>query len=135
MIRAIVISDGGPALDRLEHSLRALDGVELVTRLGWRKPPGPAIHGLQPDLIFIDEPAWSALPLAVVRDARRAAPAAAVVVRAAEPTAGWLADALQAGATAVLPAVADQHTLGLVIHEALETKESKREAVRLRWAA
>ena len=135
MIRTIVISDGGAALDRLERSLRPVDGLEIVRRLGWRRPPGPAISALQPDLIFIDEPAWSALPLAVVRDARSSAPAAAVVVRAADPAVGWLADALQAGATAVLPAVADERTLGLVIHEALETRETKREAVRLRWAA
>jgi len=135
MIRSIVVSDGGAALERVTSSLRELDGVEIVRHLGWRRPPGPAIAALQPDLIFIDEPAWTALPLAVIRDARCAAPAAAVVVGATEPTVGWLADALQAGATAVVPAVADEPTLGLVVHEALETSETKREAVRLRWAA
>ena len=49
----------------------------------------------------------------------RGAPSAAIVVRAAEPEAAWLARALQAGADAVLPAVADARTLELVLNEVL----------------
>jgi len=119
MTRLIIIADGGPALERLSDALSHMDGVALLRHLGGRRPVAPHLQRLAPDLVFIDEPAWSPLPLALIREVRSAAPAAAVIVRAAEPTADWLADALMAGATAVLPAVADGPTLALVVQEVM----------------
>ena len=54
--------------------------------------------------------------------ARHAAPEAAIVVRAARPDAAWLPRALEAGADAVLPAVADERTLELVLGEVLAAR-------------
>jgi chemotaxis response regulator CheB len=135
MTRSVVIGDAGAACDRLTRALGAIPDVEPVGQLSWRKPARHAIEALQPDLIFVDEPAWSPLPLAVIREARCAAPTAVVIVRAADPTADWLADALVAGATVVLPAVFEEAILGVVVREALEKRDPTQEAVRLGWAA
>ena len=50
---------------------------------------------------------------------RRAAPEAKVVVLSSSPEAGWLADALRAKASAVLPGRLEPQTLGLVLREVL----------------
>jgi DNA-binding NarL/FixJ family response regulator len=119
MTRVIVVADGGPALETVTRALAPLGDVEVVRHLSGRAPVAPLVERLDPDLVFIDELRWSGLTLSLVGKVRRAAPAAAIVVRAADPEADWLARALQAGAAAVLPAVADTATLGLVLHEVI----------------
>jgi DNA-binding NarL/FixJ family response regulator len=64
---------------------------------------------------------WREDALARLAEARAAAPATAVVVLAAEQDAAWLADALRAGAAAVLPGGVDAATLELVLREVLVT--------------
>src|SRR4051794_4561497 len=135
MIRTVLVCNDRAGFERLEGALSQVAGVHIVGRVGWRRPAGRAIEALQPDLIFVDEPHRTPLPLAVIREARIAAPAAALIARAAEPPATWLAEALLAGATVVLPAVADRATLAVVIGEALEIRSTRGEAVRLDWAA
>lgn len=118
MTRVIVVADGGPTLEALTRTFYRLKGVEIVRHLSGR-PPVELIERLAPDLVFIDELVCPTACLEAVTRARQAAPAAAIVVRAARPEAGWLAEALQAGADAVLPAVADTRTLELVLDEVL----------------
>jgi DNA-binding NarL/FixJ family response regulator len=118
MTRVIVVADGGPTLEVLTRTFYRLRGVEIVRHLSGR-PPVELIERLEPDLIFIDEMSCPTACLEAVVRARQAAPAAAIVVRAARPEAGWLGEALQAGADAVLPAVADARTLELVLDEVL----------------
>ena len=52
-----------------------------------------------------------------------AAPDAQVVVLSSSPEAGWLADALRAKASAVLPGQMDPETLGLVLREVLAERD------------
>ncbi len=135
MTRVVIIADGGPALERLSGVLARTPGLELLGRMSGRRPVGERLERLDPEVIFIDEPTWSPLPLALIREARHATPAAALIVRAADPTADWLADALMAGATAVLPAVADGPTLGVVIQEVISGRNTTLEVARLSRAA
>ena len=121
MTRVIVIADGGPTLEALTRTLDGLKSVEIVRHLGGR-PPAALMQRLEPDLVFIDELTSPEACLLAVARSRAAAPGAAIVVRAARPEAGWLADALEAGADAVLPAVADAHTLELVLGEVLSAR-------------
>ena len=60
---------------------------------------------------------WPRLALQRLDEIRDVLPHARVVVRAARPEAGWLADALRAGASAVVPATAGAETLGVVLNE------------------
>lgn len=121
MTRVIVVADGGPTLEALTRTLHSLKGVDIVRHLSAR-PPVELIQRLEPDLIFIDELAFPSRCLEAVSRARRAAPDAAIVVRAARPDAGWLPRALEAGADAVLPAVADARTLERVLDEVLAAR-------------
>lgn len=121
MTRVIVVADGGPTLEALTRTLYCLKGVDIVRHLSAR-PPVELIRRLEPDLIFIDELAFPTRCLEAVARARSAAPTAGIVVRTAAPDAGWLPRALEAGADAVLPAVADERTLELVLGEVLAAR-------------
>lgn len=122
MTRVIVVADHGPTLEDLTRTLYGLRGVDIVRHLSGR-PPIALMKRLDPDLVFIDELAGPDLCIGAVMRARTAAPTAAIVVRAARPDASWLARALEAGADAVLPAVADGPTLLVVLEEVLATRE------------
>ena len=100
-----------------------------------RRPVAQLIAQLAPALTLIQEPAWSPLPDAVIREARHAAPGAALIVRAADATPDWAAEAMNAGATAVLPATVDAGSLPRVVLEIVADHDTASEAIRLRWAA
>ena len=51
-----------------------------------------------------------------------------MIVRTARPDAGWLADALRAGASAVVPATAGAETLGVVLQEVVAERQRDNRA-------
>jgi DNA-binding NarL/FixJ family response regulator len=121
MTRAMVVADSGPAMAALTQSLRRMPDLEIVRYASGRNSIGPLVRASAPDLVLIDEMHWLQDALARLAEAREAAPGAAVVVLAAEQDAAWLADALRAGAAAVLPGGVDAATLELVLREVLVT--------------
>lgn len=134
MTSTVVLSDGSPRTAELERSLAAA-GAGPVRHLDWRRPVGAPIAAIQPQLIFIDEPACSPLPLAVIREARSSAPRATVLVRAAWPDANWLVDAQLSGASAVLPSQLADDRLAATVGALLHTPAPEPQSTALRWAA
>jgi DNA-binding NarL/FixJ family response regulator len=135
MTRTVVIGDVGPQTERAVQALAATPGVEIVARLGVGRPFGARLARLAPDLTFIQEPALAPLPTAVIREARSAAPTATLIVRAADATPTWVTDAINGGATAVLPSTVDAASLGRVALHIVTEHDPAFEALRLRWAA
>jgi DNA-binding NarL/FixJ family response regulator len=121
MTRVMIVADNGPAMAALTRALRRMPDLEIVRYASGRNTIGPLVRASAPELVLIDEMHWRADALARLAEARRDAPGTAVVVLAAEPDEGWLADALRAGAAAVLPASVDPATLELVLREVLVT--------------
>ena len=118
MISVALIADSGPALEAMTRSLASLPGVNIVRHCHGHARIGAGLKRCAPDLILLDEMHWPRLALQRLDEIRDAAPARTrVVVRAARPDAGWLADALRAGASAVVPATAGAETLGVVLKE------------------
>ena len=62
-------------------------------------------------------------------------PAATLIVRAADATPTWVTDAINGGATAVLPSTVDAASLGRVALHIVTEHDAAFEALRLRWAA
>jgi DNA-binding NarL/FixJ family response regulator len=118
-MRAIVIADSGPVLAAVTRTLVELDGVEIVRHANGRARVDAIVRGFEPELVLIDEMHWPPLALARVREVRRAAPRASVVVLAEQLEGSWLADALRLGAAAVMPASADPDTFRQVLTEVL----------------
>jgi DNA-binding NarL/FixJ family response regulator len=121
MTRTIIVADSGPAMAALTRALRRMPDLDIVRYASGRSTIGPLVRASAPELVLIDEMHWRADALARLAEARLAAPDAAVVVLAAEPDESWLADALRAGAAAVLPPSVDPATLELVLREVLVT--------------
>jgi DNA-binding NarL/FixJ family response regulator len=126
MITVALIADSGPALEAMTRSLAALPGVDIVRHCHGHTPIGASLKRCAPDLVLLDEMHWPRLALQRLDEIHEALPQARVVVRAARPDAGWLADALRAGASAVVPATAGPETLGLVLQEVLSDRRESQ---------
>jgi DNA-binding NarL/FixJ family response regulator len=118
-MRAIVIADSGPVLASVTRALVEIHGLEIVRHASGRTRVDALVRGFAPDLVLIDEMRWPPLALARVREVRRAAPGAAIVVLAEGLEGNWLADALRLGAAAVMPADADPDTFRQVLTEVI----------------
>lgn len=104
-------------MEAMTRSVSTLSRVNIVRHCHGRAPIGRALARFAPDLVLVDEMHWPRLALQRVEEIRGTLPNARIVVRAERPDAGWLADALRAGASAVVPATAGPETLGLVLAE------------------
>lgn len=119
MIKVALVANSGPALEAMTSSLASLTNVYIVRHCHGGKPVARGLKPFAPDLVLIDEMSWPRLALQRIAEIRVAAPGAKVVVRTSRPDAGWLADALRAGASAVIPQSAGPATLGIVLNEVM----------------
>jgi chemotaxis response regulator CheB len=114
VIRVVIVADSGTALRRLSETIGQLPDVHIVRYCSGRGPVEPCITSCAPDLVLVDEMHWPRLTLR--RIAEITAP---VIVCTSRPEARWLADALRAGARAVVPHAAGAATLRLVMEDVL----------------
>ena len=117
MITVALIADSGPALEAMTSCVSSLQGVNIVRHCHGHARIGAGLKRCAPDLVLLDEMHWPRLALQRLDEILEVLPATRVVVRSARPDAGWLADALRAGASAVVPATAGPETLGVVLKE------------------
>ena len=122
MIRVVVVADSGAVFASLTAAVGTVPGAYIVRHASSSAPLDRVLGTLEVDLVVIGDLLSPDDALARLAETRREAPAAAVVVLAAEHDAAWLADALRAGAAAVLPGGVDGATLELVLREVLVTE-------------
>ena len=123
MISVALVADSGPAMEAMTRSVSTLAHVDIVRHCHGHAPIAPALARCAPDLVLVDEMGWPRLAMQRIEEIRATLPHARIVVRAERPEAGWLADALRAGASAVVPATAGPETLGLVLAEVVSERE------------
>jgi DNA-binding NarL/FixJ family response regulator len=131
VIAVALIADSGPALEAMTRSLASVPGVDIVRHCHGHARIGAGLKRCAPDLVLLDEMHWPRLALQRLEELRVVLPDARVVVRASRPEAGWLADALHAGASAVVPATAGPETLGLVLREVVSASGDESLPTRL----
>lgn len=119
MTRAVIIADSGAVQAEVTQTLLAARDVEIVRHVSGRSDVSAIVEGFRPELVIVDEMHWPPRALTRIAEARRAAPAAAIVVRADRLEGGWLAQALRVGASAVIPAQASADTFRQVLAEVL----------------
>jgi len=119
VIKVALVANSGPALEAMTSSLASLANVYIVRHCHGGTTVGRSLAPFAPDLVLIDEMSWPRLALQRIAEVRAAVPDARVVVRTSRPDAGWLADALRAGASAVIPQSAGPATLGIVLNEVM----------------
>ena len=119
MTRAVIIADSGAVQAELTHTLLEARDIEIVRHVSGRSDVTTIVEGFRPDLVIVDEMSWPPRALTRVAETRRAAPEAAIVVRAERIEGSWLAQALRVGASAVIPAQASAETFRQVLGELL----------------
>jgi DNA-binding NarL/FixJ family response regulator len=123
VISVALVADSGVAMEAMTRSVSTLSHVDIVRHCHGHAPLAPGLVRFAPDLVLVDEMDWPRLALRRICEIHAALPDARIVVRAARPEAGWLAEALHAGASAVVPATAGAETLGLVLAEVVRERE------------
>lgn len=123
MINIALVADSGAALEAMTRSVSTLAQVNIVRHCHGRTPIALALARFSPDLVLVDEMGWPKLAMQRIEEIRTTLPQARIVVRAERPEAGWLAEALRAGVSAVVPATAGAETLGVVLAEVVSERE------------
>jgi DNA-binding NarL/FixJ family response regulator len=131
VIAVVLIADNGPALEAMTRSVASLPGVTIVRHCHGHARIGAGLKRCAPDLVLLDEMHWPRLALQRLDEIREVLPHAHVVVRASRPDAGWLADALRAGASAVVPATAGADTLAVVLKEVVSEQGDLTQPTRM----
>jgi DNA-binding NarL/FixJ family response regulator len=119
VIRVIAVAASGQVLASLTAAVETVPGAYLVRHASSAGRLDRIVAPLAPDLVLIGDLLVAEDALARLAEVRRAAPDAKVVVVSSSPEAVWLADALRAQASAVLPGHLEPQTLGLVLREVL----------------
>lgn len=116
MIAVAVVADSGAALRRLSTSLSGLQDVHIVRHCSGVSPVAAHVAAAAADVVLLDELRWPRVTVRRIEELN-ALGRARVIVCASRLEAGWLADALRAGAAAIVPRSADAATLRIVIGE------------------
>jgi DNA-binding NarL/FixJ family response regulator len=119
MTRVVVVADSGPVLASLTAAVGTVPGAYIVRYGSSVGRLDRLVAPLAPDLVVIGDLLVPEHALARLAEVRNAAPDAKVVVLSSRPEADWLADALRAHASAVLPGTLEPQTLGVVLREVL----------------
>jgi DNA-binding NarL/FixJ family response regulator len=122
VINVALVADSGPAMEAMTRSVATLARVDIVRHCNGRAPITPALKRCAPDLVLVDEMGWPRLAMQRIEEIRSTFPHAQIIVRAERPEAAWLADALRAGASAVVPGTAGPETLGRVLAEVVRER-------------
>jgi DNA-binding NarL/FixJ family response regulator len=119
MTSVVIVADNGAEMARLTAFVRAVPGMEIVRHANGRTSVAQLVARHAPALVVVGEMTPRQLTFERLGEVRSAGPDSAVVVIAASAGARWLAQALQAGATAALPHEAGAGALAAVLEEAL----------------
>jgi DNA-binding NarL/FixJ family response regulator len=119
MIRVVIVADSGHGLAALTAAVEPLEGAYIVRHGSGQTPLDRLIAPIDPDLVVIADLQRPEHAIARLAEVRGAAPAAKVVMLSSRSDVDWLADALRAGASAVLPGSVEPHALALVLREVI----------------
>jgi DNA-binding NarL/FixJ family response regulator len=132
MTRVVVVADSGPVLAGLTAAVGTIPGAYIARHASSGAPLDRLVAALSPDLVVIGDLLVPENALARLAEVRRAAPSAQIVVLSSSTAAGWLADALRAEASAVLPGNVEPNTLGIVLREVLAERVAQVHQLPLR---
>jgi DNA-binding NarL/FixJ family response regulator len=119
MTTAVIIADRGSDMARLTACAGALAHTQVVRHASGHAPIGRLLRAHAASLVLIGEMSPRRLTVERVSEVRATAPGATVVVVAGDAGSRWLADALRAGATAVLPGDMSADALVAVLQEVI----------------
>jgi DNA-binding NarL/FixJ family response regulator len=128
VIGVVIVADTGAAMRRLSEALSELQDVHIVRHCSGGAPVGATVAATAADVVLLDELRWVGMTLRRVAEIAELS-RARIILCASQLEAAWLADALRAGASALVPRSADAATLRTVIGEVVLADAIEPEAV------
>ena len=122
MTRVVVVADSGPVLASLTAAVETVPGAYIVRHGSSAGRLDRLVAPARPRPRRDRRPARPGGRARAPRRGAQRRPEAKVVVLSSSPEASWLADALRAQASAVLPGGLEPHTLGVVLREVLAAR-------------
>jgi DNA-binding NarL/FixJ family response regulator len=117
MKRLLIVADRSMVVHTIRLALRQTAGFEVVGFVDGRASVRDALVEHRPDVVLVDELEDAVVALARLREASEHAPDAQIVLLTLRMEDGWLADAFEAGADAVLSKSMHPVSLGTTLRE------------------
>ncbi len=117
MKRLLIVANRSMVQHTIRLALRQTIGFEVIGFVDGRTRVRDALVEHQPDVVLVDDPEDSDAALERLREAHDHAPAAQLLLLTMRMGDGWLADAFDAGAHAVLSRSMHPVSLGTMLRE------------------
>jgi DNA-binding NarL/FixJ family response regulator len=111
----VIVADSSLVTETIRLSLRDSAGLSILGTLDGRASIGHTVAEQQPDVVLVDEMQDGAATLDRIREARRKAPAASVLLLSLRMDDEWIAQAIDAGVDACLAKATHLPTIGVLI--------------------
>lgn len=117
MTRVVIVTSRSATGDAIRLALRQAGPLQVLGYVNGRVPAEAAMKLAKPDLVLVDDMDLPAAAVARIGEARAAAPQSRIVVLASDLEAEWLADAMDAGADALVCKAMHASSLGCLVRE------------------
>jgi len=111
----VIVADSSFVIETIRLALRNSAGLSVLATLDGGASIGHAVAEHQPDVVLVDEMQDPSATLDRIREARRKAPAASVLLLSLRMNDEWVAQAIDAGADACLSKATHPATVGALI--------------------
>jgi DNA-binding NarL/FixJ family response regulator len=120
MKRLVIVADNSLIVDAIRLALRQTAGFRIVGCLDGRDSIAAQLAELRPDVVLVDDMRMPDRALARTRDTAEYAPFADCLLLTLHMDDEWLAEAFEAGATAVFSKTVHRLALGTLLRETVE---------------
>ncbi len=117
MTRVVFVTSRSATGDAIRLALRQAGPMQVLGYVNGKLPVEAAIKLAKPDLVLVDDMDLPSTAVVRVAETRAAAPQARIVVLAADLEAEWLAEAMDAGADALVCKAMHASSLGCLVRE------------------
>ncbi len=117
MKSVVIVADHTCVIEAIRNALRQTSGVRVLGFLDVRLAVTDALAEAAPDVVLVDEMHQPDHALARLREIRDQVPGAARILLTTRMDPRWVADAVEAGATAAISKGVHPATLGTLVRE------------------
>jgi DNA-binding NarL/FixJ family response regulator len=117
MKRLLIIADHSFVVEAIRLALRQTAGFQIAGFVDGRAPVAAALAELQPDVVLVDDMQGSPLVLERLKEVAEHAPRAQSLLLALDMREDFLAEAFEAGASAVISKTVHPVALGTLVRE------------------
>jgi DNA-binding NarL/FixJ family response regulator len=116
-MRVLIVTTNAFAAETIRRELRHASGCQVLGYVDARRPCALAVSQAAPEVVLVDDSSAPDAVLMSVREARKGAPEAKLVLLTTRMDRTWLEEASRAGIDAAIAKTGRPATLGLLVRE------------------